>query len=154
MTLKTTEARREAILLTARNAAYLFCEYANVPPGDLVSLCHDADEARRLKTEVGGLLAKLRYYESLLCSPGGLTIWLEDGKQKARAIEPSKVVAVLQENADLRAKLEEAAWALEVILPLAKGYAPERQTDTAKRTCRDWVAHADLVLSALKEQEK
>mgnify|MGYP001618698291 FL=1 len=34
---------------------------------------------------------------------------------------------------------------------------PRGQTDTAKRTCRDWVAHADLVLSALralKEQEK
>ncbi len=37
--------------------------------------------------------------------------------------------------------------ALELILPLAKGYAPEGQTDTAKRTCRSWIEVAEAALS-------
>ena len=44
--------------------------------------------------------------------------------------------------------------AIQLILPLAKGYAPAGQTDTAKRTCRSWieaaeeaVAKADAILA-------
>ena len=36
--------------------------------------------------------------------------------------------------------------ALELILPLAKGYAPKGQTDAAKRTCRSWITEAEAAV--------
>jgi hypothetical protein len=36
--------------------------------------------------------------------------------------------------------------ALQLILPLAKGYSPAGQTDTAKATCRSWFATAEDVI--------
>ena len=37
--------------------------------------------------------------------------------------------------------------ALELILPLAKGYAPKGQTNKAKATCRSWVETAEQALT-------
>jgi hypothetical protein len=37
--------------------------------------------------------------------------------------------------------------ALELVLPLAKGYAPPDQTVTAKATCRSWIAAAEAALA-------
>lgn len=43
--------------------------------------------------------------------------------------------------------------ALELILPLAKGYAPEGQSDTAKTTCRGWIEAACAALAAARGEE-
>lgn len=40
--------------------------------------------------------------------------------------------------------------ALELILPLAKGYAPEGQTDTAKKTCQSWIDVAEEAVTKAK----
>ena len=44
--------------------------------------------------------------------------------------------------------------ALELILPLAKGYAPKGQTDAAKRTCRSWIASAEDAIAKAEEAMK
>ena len=44
---------------------------------------------------------------------------------------------------ELAGKLAEA---LRLILPLAKGYCPEGQTETARTTCRDWIVAAEAAL--------
>lgn len=52
-------------------------------------------------------------------------------------------------NAD-RAVIEAAPdllAALHLIIPLARGYAPEGQTPTARATCDAWIAAAEAVLA-------
>ncbi len=41
--------------------------------------------------------------------------------------------------------------ALELILPLAKGYAPKGQTPKARQTCNAWIAAADAALALARE---
>ena len=48
--------------------------------------------------------------------------------------------AVLSQRADL---LE----AIRLILPLAKGYNPDNQSDTARATCRSWIEHAEAAIA-------
>ena len=72
--------------------------------------------------------------------------------ERARAIDravesAAQVDRLTKINTDL---LE----ALELILPLAKGYAPKNQTDSAKRTCRSWIASAEAALDSAKEAMK
>lgn len=60
-------------------------------------------------------------------------------------------------NSDLRTKLEEVTKerdglrvALELILPLAKGYKPDGQTEQAVRTCASWIQNAETILTNTK----
>jgi hypothetical protein len=41
-------------------------------------------------------------------------------------------------------------YTLRLILPLAKGYAPEGQTAAARRTCDRWINAAEDVLAAVE----
>lgn len=50
-------------------------------------------------------------------------------------------------NAQLIATAPDMLDALVLILPLAKGYAPEGQTAEAKRTCDAWIAFAEAVIA-------
>ncbi len=42
--------------------------------------------------------------------------------------------------------------ALELILPLAKGYAPKGQSATAKKTCREWIFFAEAAIAKARPQ--
>ena len=112
MTLKTTEARREAILLTARNAAYLFCEYANIPPGDLVDLCHDADRARELEVLSEDMYERLE--------AGTLHLPYCNASRGTKVGENGSICCcpLGKEIADLRAKLDKTEVASEEMLNL------------------------------------
>jgi hypothetical protein len=48
------------------------------------------------------------------------------------------------------AAVREVVEALELVLPLAKGYRPYHQTPKARRTCDNWIAAADAALANLK----
>lgn len=50
-------------------------------------------------------------------------------------------------NARLIAAAPDLLEALVLILPLAKGYQPEGQTDTARRTCNSWVEAAEQAIA-------
>ncbi len=47
----------------------------------------------------------------------------------------------------LLAEKAELLTALQLILPLAKGYQPEGQTDTARATCRSWIEAAETAIA-------
>jgi len=57
-------------------------------------------------------------------------------------IQPSPVGSY--DDGDRASRLEDA---LRLVLPLAKGYAPEGQTATAKATCRSWIEAAEEALA-------
>ena len=44
---------------------------------------------------------------------------------------------------ELEAKVTMAVNMIDLILPLAKSYKPEGQTEQAKATCRNWIAAAE-----------
>ena len=54
-------------------------------------------------------------------------------------------------NARLMAAAPDLLRALNLVLPLAKGYAPVGQTDTAKATCRSWIEAAQEAISKATE---
>ncbi len=55
-------------------------------------------------------------------------------------------------NARLIAAAPDVLEALELILPLARGYRPAGQTDTAKRTCNSWIQAAEAAITKAKGQ--
>lgn len=66
--------------------------------------------------------------------------WIDD--EEARA------------NATLYASAPDLLEALTLILPLAKGYRPEGQTDTARRTCNSWVEAAEEAIAKATGADK
>ena len=77
-----------------------------------------------------------------------------DGHYVSPAADPAKIVALIfrpdtdseaerHANARLIAAVPDLLEALQLILPLAKGYAPEGQSLTARRTCNEWVTAAE-----------
>ncbi len=48
---------------------------------------------------------------------------------------------------------QKMAEALQLVMPLAKGYSPEGQTIEAKRTCRSWIEHGEKALAQWKDTE-
>ena len=151
MTLKTTKERIEEMLSCNRNVP-VYKNADCVLVGDLQNLCHDADRAeelekelstrekcayigpmrdcpthgeseelKRLKQENADLRAKLKYYEDALYSTSPSFVCVDHGIY-ATPISHEKVVDILRERDDLRAKLEETILAMQYILEWEKQY--------------------------------
>ena len=56
-------------------------------------------------------------------------------------------------NAHLIAAAPTLYEALVLILPLAKGYAPDGQSDCAKKTCRAWIEAAEAALARARGEQ-
>jgi len=70
----------------------------------------------------------------------------------AERIHSSERAAQLarQEANALRADLGELATAINLILPLAKGYRPEDQTASARVTCQSWITAAEAAIAKVE----
>jgi len=65
----------------------------------------------------------------------------------------ARLNSVTQAIRDKLLAAEKMAEALQLVMPLAKGYSPEGQTIEAKRTCRSWIEHGEKALAQWKETE-
>lgn len=85
---------------------------------------------------------------------GPLAVWpsLFSGFAASVVVEDSDPLLTLAEvrqyrDAVLYAAAPDLYEALQLILPLAKGYAPSGQTATARATCNSWIEAAEAALS-------
>ena len=138
MTLKTTKEQRDALL------TYYVDPNGIVYNSIVRDLCHDADEARRMETE-------------MLRLDAGWTEAMEDCHEFY-----SQVCLLKKENADLRAQLEEA---LIVLIPFSQPQFSEELGGNVEGAASIVYARNGAVLRigdfrraaairALKEQEK
>ena len=119
MTLKTTKEQREALLIKLDDPDFNVYNTITVYNSVLRDLCHDADEARKMETEMMRLDAG--WTEAIeVCnafySQVRIVCLLEKENAELRGrikhyerAEPEAGKALRQENADLRAQLEEEA---------------------------------------------
>ncbi|MGV3580029.1 hypothetical protein [Brevundimonas sp.] len=89
----------------------------------------------------GKLAAIIHMLEGMQDRNDSVRIYQNEAVIILAALRPS------EQSVDWSVVGPELVEALQLILPLAKGYAPEGQTTTAKRTCASWIEAAEAALA-------
>ena len=80
--------------------------------------------------------------------------WLGKTDSEFVYVQLSDYTFLLSRVAQLEAERDALKRGLKLVLPLAKGYSPPDQTDSAKATCWEWIRIAQEAASLSEQEEK